>query len=768
MTFRTMQLAIALVSSFCISLSHAATFYVAPTGSDSSTGSLSSPFKTLTKAGTMVAAGDTIMLRGGTYREFAEMWKGGAAGSLVLITNYPGETPVLKGSEVVTDWVLHTGNIWKKTGWASNAQQVFVDFDTKPGKSLQQIGMPSSYYTNFEYNAAIGTGLTSMTAGTFYHDRVSTLYVWLPDGSDPNTHVMEVSVRPRILYLRAPYVYVKGLYFRHTNSSAVDQQGSAIELSSNSTIEGCDIQWADFSGLTMGYYAVNTAAIGNNVSNNGNSGINAPGSMGFKVSQNKMNNNNYRNFNALWHAGGFKAAAKAYGVVEANEVAYNNGSGVWFDYANSGSPIVIRNNYIHHNGPKDSAIYLEVTSNALVYNNLLVDNERRGVYLSATSNVQVLNNTIVGTKTWASIDVNGMPRDVEKLTNNTIYNNIISGSTTAFDLFIATPNGTTIYGNKSNYNNIYRGTAGVINVNGASTLDGWRSTSGNDLNSISADPSFVGTGNQPYLVNSGSPVIDAGMSLTQVPTDYNATSRPLGGGYDMGAFESSYTGSVPPPPTTTPPPPPPTSTGDTMMPVVTISSPTNGASVSGVVMINASATDNVGVIGMSLQVDGAVIATSNTGSISGEWSTAGLRLGSHTIRVAASDAANNTGTAYYTVNVVAGTTDPTVPPPTTTPPPPTPTTDTVTPIVKINEPNASPIYISGRGKVTISATATDNVKVVEMKIFIDGTLRATTTSGSASYVWDIKTTTSGNHAIRVTATDAAGNVGVANSTAIVR
>ena len=44
-----------------------ATYYVAPNGSDSNPGTLASPFFTLNKAWTLVASGDIIYMRGGTY-----------------------------------------------------------------------------------------------------------------------------------------------------------------------------------------------------------------------------------------------------------------------------------------------------------------------------------------------------------------------------------------------------------------------------------------------------------------------------------------------------------------------------------------------------------------------------------------------------------------------------------------------------------------------------------------------------------------------------
>lgn len=652
-------LAAALLSFFTLAPNpaHSATYYVSPSGNDANNGlSLSAPFRTVYQGVARAAAGDTVLIRGGTYREEVPMPKGGSAGNYITVAAYGSEVPVLKGSDVVTGWVQHSGAIWKKTGWTVRAQQVFVDFDSKPGKPLVQIGMPSTYYGTFQYPAPVGTGLTSMTAGTFFYDpAATTLYVWLPDGSSPNSHVMEVSKRQRIFFMAQPYVHLKGLHFRHTNSSTFVQQSSAIEMSSNSIVEDCDVQYVDFSGIGLGYLTSNTQAINNNISNNGAVGISAPGTTSFIVRGNKLNGNNYRNFNPLWHAGGIKAAAKAYGTVESNEAAGNNGSGIWFDNASSGGAITVRNNYVHDNGPKEAGIFIEVTSNAKIYNNVIANNQRRGIYVSASNNNQVMNNTISGTSGYAGLEVNGMPRTGATLTNNTVYNNIITGSTGLYDLVIAAPSGTTVANNKSNYNNIYRpgGVLKMMSSSLVSTLGAWSLATGQDYNSLSADPAFVGTGSAAnYALRDGSPVIDKGVALTGVvTTDYLAVARPVGGAYDIGAFEKvPASGTTTPPPTTDPTPTPtPTTSGDGTPPLVTILGPANGSTVAGTIVVSGSATDNKGVTVMAITIDGVKKATSASGSISYAWSTTGLRAGTHSIRISASDAAGNLGSANASV-----------------------------------------------------------------------------------------------------------------------
>lgn len=127
-------------------------YYVATNGSNSNAGTtLAAPFLTIQKGIDAVkySPGATVFIRGGTYREDVEFNgnanAGGAPGNYVNVFAYPGETPVLKGSQIVTGWALHSGSIWKKTAWTINSQQVFVDFDTASDKHpLQQIGRRGS------------------------------------------------------------------------------------------------------------------------------------------------------------------------------------------------------------------------------------------------------------------------------------------------------------------------------------------------------------------------------------------------------------------------------------------------------------------------------------------------------------------------------------------------------------------------------------------------------------------------------------------------
>lgn len=92
---------------------------------------------------------------------------------------------------------------------------------------------------------------------------------------------------------------------------------------------------------------------------------------------------------------------------------------------------------------------------------------------------------------------------------------------------------------------------------------------------------------------------------------------------------------------TSPPP------SDTTPPTVSISSPSNGATVSGSsVTVSATASDNVGVVGVQFTVDGSNLGAEVTSPpFTMSWDTTASSNGSHNLTAVARDAAGNQGTS---------------------------------------------------------------------------------------------------------------------------
>jgi subtilisin family serine protease len=187
----------------------------------------------------------------------------------------------------------------------------------------------------------------------------------------------------------------------------------------------------------------------------------------------------------------------------------------------------------------------------------------------------------------------------------------------------------------------------------------------------------------------------------------------------------------------TPPP-------DTTAPAVSITSPAAGATVSGTVTVNISATDDVAVTKIELYADGTLVGSSTTAPASIAWDTTSLTAGSHTLQALAYDAANNVGaSSSVTVDVQNSP------------------ADTTAPTTQISSPTNG-ATVSGTVSVTVKSS--DNVKVTRTELYIDGKRTATSNSASLTFKWNTSKISNGAHNLQSFAYDAAGNKG--NSTVV--
>jgi hypothetical protein len=107
-------------------------------------------------------------------------------------------------------------------------------------------------------------------------------------------------------------------------------------------------------------------------------------------------------------------------------------------------------------------------------------------------------------------------------------------------------------------------------------------------------------------------------------------------------------------------PPPP---ADITAPNVSITGPSNGSAVSGTVSVSVSASDNVGVSSVSLNIDGTSIGSDTSSPYSFSVTTPNYGNGSHSLTATATDAAGNhaTSTISVTVSNSGAPSDPTPP-----------------------------------------------------------------------------------------------------------
>ena len=182
---------------------------------------------------------------------------------------------------------------------------------------------------------------------------------------------------------------------------------------------------------------------------------------------------------------------------------------------------------------------------------------------------------------------------------------------------------------------------------------------------------------------------------------------------------------------------------DTQPPSITLLDP--GGEARGVVTLEASATDNVGVALVRFFVDGQLVVTDMAAPFAADWDSSSVADGLHTLSAQAQDAAGNTGDSA-TLNITVNN----APPP-----------DTTAPVVTVSVP-ASPLS----GTVVLAVDATDEVGVVAVRLYVDDELLGTATQAPYQFDLDTSLRVDGDYVVRAEAEDAAGNVGLSSSVTV--
>lgn len=287
-------------------LSHAATYYVSPNGNDANLGtSISAPWRTITKVNSRsYVAGDQILFeRGGSYRGSVVINQSGVSGTPITIAAYgAGARPILLGSSLASNWVIHSGNIWKTQLTATQVVYVFYndslltlarypnsgwlknDYGSASQINDTQLNQPSGYWNNasvvvrssaWSYDTATVLSYTTGTLnlrpiyynlstyewgyflqnkleeldvpGEWYFDKVTaTLYLY-PLSGNPNSNTIDIvtangntsGVGIRVPWQRS-YVTIENLDFRRYGYAGVSTSGSTGVMVRNCGFDQCD------------------------------------------------------------------------------------------------------------------------------------------------------------------------------------------------------------------------------------------------------------------------------------------------------------------------------------------------------------------------------------------------------------------------------------------------------------------------------------------------------------------------------------------------
>ncbi len=245
--------------------------------------------------------------------------------------------------------------------------------------------------------------------------------------------------------------------------------------------------------------------------------------------------------------------------------------------------------------------------------------------MGANDHLIFVNNTCIGDTSILNCTVGSNCWPVGIALNNAPYSTVKNNIFYDFRYMAYSIEGSSETGLDAGYNLTYR-SDGI-------TPSGTRRP--NDLWGV--DPKLVNPAQKDFHLQSTSPAIDAGASISGVIGDYDGNSRPQGAGYDIGAYE--YVGALL---DTTPP-----------------STPTNlTATAISSTQINLSwsaSTDNVGVTGYRLERCQGSGCSSFTqiGTLTGtSYSDTGLSVSTaYSYRVRAIDAVGNLSSYSSTASV---------------------------------------------------------------------------------------------------------------------
>ena len=173
---------------------------------------------------------------------------------------------------------------------------------------------------------------------------------------------------------------------------------------------------------------------------------------------------------------------------------------------------------------------------------------------------------------------------------------------------------------------------------------------------------------------------------------------------------------------------------DTTAPTVLFTSPAADAIVSGTIALAASATDDVGVVGVQFTLDGVNVGAERPAApYVSAWNSATVANGTHVLGVVARDAAGNQRSASIRVTVA---------------------NESIVPIVRFAAPmDGAPVAAT----VTLVAHALDDVEVGGVRFTLDGASLGTEhTAASYMLAWDTALVPNGTHMLAAVARDAVG------------
>ena len=478
-----------LILLVCLpSVADAKKYYISPTGNDSNTGVLSSPFKTISKGALMAQAGDTVYVLEGVYRERVAPPRGGSAGMPIVYMGEPNKNVIIKGSDIWTPvwnksatsvyYAIPDDSMFNDDCYKDNKNPFKVASSSTPysrqGKAEVYFGFPGDTTLIYTIGQVFVDGImyiqkpfkTEMnaTSKTWFYDRKSgNIYLHFSD-DNPTGHVVEISTRRRIFaphLRRLGYITVQGFVMEHCGNQYPAnfwevahpewQQAGALGTRSGNhwVIKNNMIRFANGVGIDFGNegnsgvdleIGANGTAGGasshiidsNYICDNGAAGTAAytPGSITI------TNNVFERNVNLMfygskrWESAALKMHNPSNTITSHNLFRNNYGEWtIWFDAGTRAGNRVHGNLIIGGNGVAglkgfDMEIGKNAVDNVILDNNIMI-NQDHGISMRNSGGLTALHNLILGSAWMGIYDYIDKTRTACTSDYQYYYNNVL-------------------------------------------------------------------------------------------------------------------------------------------------------------------------------------------------------------------------------------------------------------------------------------------------------------------------------------------------------
>jgi hypothetical protein len=321
-------------------------------------------------------AGTTFVIKAGVHRHQSVRPKNGNT-----FVGEPGA--ILSGARVLTGFT-RSGSYWMVGGQTQETPPYGSCASTAP-----RCDRAEDVHIN-DVRLEHVSSLSQVGPGKFYFDYAADrIYI----GQDPTGQRVEASVTATAFEGTASNVTIRGLIVEKYANRA--QLGAITAAQgSNWIIESNEVRWNHGLGISGG---PGTRVLRNNVHHNGQLGIGSIGANGL-IEGNEISYNNLAGYHTDWEGGGTKFAETQDLIVRGNRVHHNLGPGLWTDINNIRT--VYENNVVYDNDL--AGIFHEISYDAVIRNNVVMGNGRllsvwlwgAQIQIAGSQNVEVTGNTI--------------------------------------------------------------------------------------------------------------------------------------------------------------------------------------------------------------------------------------------------------------------------------------------------------------------------------------------------------------------------------------